>query len=180
MSKAALHPSPITHYPLRSGFTLIEMLVVMLIMGLFVGLVSAIVRPDDRTLLRFEADRLAQLLDLAAEESRLTGKAIAWTADGSNYRFWRFQEDSGWSEIRDSDTLRARALPQGIRISDLQIEAMRPQGDMRLAFSPYGLTPSFNIEMSFGSERYTVTGFPAGTVRAFPGTGQTNDNMALR
>ncbi|MDP1716865.1 MAG: type II secretion system protein, partial [Burkholderiales bacterium] len=45
----------------RRGFTLIEMLVVMLIMGLLVGLVATITRPDDRALLRIEAERLAQL-----------------------------------------------------------------------------------------------------------------------
>lgn len=32
----------------RRGFTLIEMLVVLMIMGLCVGLVGSIVRPDDR------------------------------------------------------------------------------------------------------------------------------------
>ena len=66
-----------------SGFTLLELLVVLLIMGLFAGLVGALAQPDERALLRFEADRLAQLLDLAAEESRLTGKPIAWTADAA-------------------------------------------------------------------------------------------------
>ncbi|MGH8694384.1 MAG: prepilin-type N-terminal cleavage/methylation domain-containing protein, partial [Burkholderiales bacterium] len=52
------------------GFTLIELLVVLLIMGLFAGLVSTLTRPDDRALLRVEAERLAQLLDLAAMQSR--------------------------------------------------------------------------------------------------------------
>ena len=52
------------------GFTLIELLVVLMIMGLIVGLVSAIVRPDDRGQLRVEAERLAQLLDLAAATTR--------------------------------------------------------------------------------------------------------------
>ena len=69
------------------GFTLIEMLVVLMIMGLMVGLVSAIARPDDRALLQVEATRLAALLDFAAEHSRLTGKSIAWTANGPDYRF---------------------------------------------------------------------------------------------
>ena len=67
------------------GFTLIEMLVVMIIIGLFVGLVSTITRPDDREVLKLEADRLAQLLDFAITEARLTGKSIAWTADASGY-----------------------------------------------------------------------------------------------
>src|SRR5882672_10791676 len=83
------------------GFTLVEVLVVLIIMGLFVGLVSTITRPDDRALLRLETERLAQLLDLAATESRLTGKSIAWTADGSGYRFWRFGTDTDWAEIHD-------------------------------------------------------------------------------
>ncbi len=181
-----LHPSPFTLHPsLRTGkgrgFTLIEMLVVLLIMGLFVGLVSTITQPDERGLLRVEAERLAQLLDLAAAESRLTGKSIGWTADGPGYRFWRLREDAGgWSELRDSDLLRARTLPQGMMISGLRVENMRPQGVMRLEFTPYGATLSFTIEMSLGAERYAVAGSPIGEVRALPSKGKTNGGMALR
>ena len=174
-SLVTIHHLPRPH----RGFTLIEMLVVLLIMGLFVGLVSAITRPDDRALLRIEADRLAQLLDLAAEESRLTGKSIAWTSDGTDYRFLRFQEDTGWSEILDSDSLRARILPQGITISRLQIETMQQPGIMRLEFTPYARTLSFNIEMSLGAERYTIAASPVGDVRVLPGEGKTNARMAL-
>ena len=162
------------------GFTLIEMLVVLLIMGLFVGLVGTIARPDDSALLRVEAERLAQLLELAAAESRLTGKSIAWTADAPGYRFWRFREDVGWTEIRDSDSLRARSLPQGVTISGLRVENMRPQGAMRLEFAPYGPTFSFNVEMSLGAARYAVAASPIGQVRVLPGEGKTNGEMALR
>jgi type II secretion system protein H len=72
--------------PNDRGFTLIEVLVVLMIIGLFVGLVSAITRPDDRAVLRLEAERLSQLLDFAAAEAQLTGKSIAWTADESGAR----------------------------------------------------------------------------------------------
>jgi general secretion pathway protein H len=156
-------------------------LVVLLIMGLFVGLVSAIVRPDDRGLLRVETERLAQLLDLAAEESRLTGNSIAWTADGPGYRFWRMTGDARgfengfaqWSEIRDSDLLRARTLPQGMRISGLQVENSPAQGAMRLEFNPYGGTMlAYTIEMSLGAARYAVAASPIGEVRVVPGEGK--------
>ncbi len=156
------------------------MLVVMLIMGLLVGLVATITRPDDRALLRVEAERLAQLLDLAAVESRLTGKPIAWTTDGLDYRFWRFQEDTGWSEILDSDPLRARMLPQGITISGLQIETMRPQGSMRLEFTPYGSMLAFNVEMSLGAERSVIAASPVGDARVMPDEGKTHAGMAPR
>jgi len=161
------------------GFTLIEVLVVLLIMGLCVGLVSAIVHPDDRGLLRLEAERLAQLLDLAATESRLTGKSVAWAADGSSYGFWRMTGDADWSEVRDDDQLRARTLPQGMAISSLQIENRPAPGAMRLEFGPYGTMPSFTIGMSLGSARYAVAASPVGEVRVVPGEGKSSGGSSL-
>jgi general secretion pathway protein H len=165
------------------GFTLLELLVVLLIIGLFVGLVSTIVRPDDRALLRVEAERLAQLLDLAAMQSRLSGKSIAWTADGVGYRFWRFSEDTYWSEILDEDSLRARTLPQGMVIAGMRVENMRSPEQLRLEFNPYGATFSFSIEMTLGSAYCTVAGSPIGEVRVLPeqgkGTEQGKGNGGL-
>lgn len=162
----------------RRGFTLIEMLVVLMIMGLFVGLVSAITRPDDRAVLRLEADRLTQLLDFAASEAQLSGKSIAWTGEVSGYRFWRSDDDANWSEIRDSELLRARTLPPGIALAGFRVENMPPQGPMRLEFAPQGSPLAFAIALSMGTERYTVTGSPVGDVRAVPGEGIVNDKLA--
>lgn len=162
------------------GFTLIEMLVVLMIIGLFFGLVSAITRPDERAVLRLEADRLSELLDFAASEARLTGHAIAWTAEDSGYRFWRSDENANWLEIRDSDMLRARTLPQGISISGFRVENMRPQGGMRLEFTPQGSSLAFTIGMSSGAEHCSIVGSPVGEVRVVPGTGTANGELALR
>jgi general secretion pathway protein H len=145
-----------------SGFTLIELLVVLLIMGLCVGLVGAIARPDDRALLRVEAERLAELLDLAAVEAGLTGKPVAWTAEGARYRFWRWRPDAGWTEVRE-DYLRARSLPPGVAISDLHVEAMQAPG-LRLEFSPGG-SLAYDFHISMGTARTTITGSPLGEVR---------------
>src|SRR5579859_2623872 len=150
------------------GFTLIELLVVLVIIGLFVGLVSTITQPNERTVLRVETERLAQLLDLAATESRLTGKSIAWTADGSGYRFWRFAADTDWSEIRDDDSLRPRTLPAGMRIAGLRVENSFSNEKMRLEFTSYGPTRSFVIDMSLGAASYSVEGSPIGEVRILP------------
>ncbi len=156
------------------------MLVVLLIMGIFVGLVSSIAQPDDRARLRVEAERLAQLLDLAATKSHYSGRSIAWTADGAGYRFWQFSEDTYWTEIRDDEALRARALPKGMIISDLRIENMRAPAQMRLEFTAYGPTLSFSVEMSFGSAHETVAGSPIGDVRVLPAQRRTNDKMVQR
>lgn len=156
------------------------MLVVLAVLGLFVGLASAILRPDDRAALRVEAERLAQLLDLAATEARLSGQSIAWTAQPSGYRFWRAGEDAVWDEIRDNELLRARTLPPGIAVSGFVVENMRPQGGMRLEFMPHGATLAFTIGMSVGTERYAVQGSPIGEVRVVPGDGTAPGGSAER
>lgn len=163
------------------GFTLIELLVVLLIMGLLVGLVSAIVHPDDRGLVRLEAERLAQLLDLAAAESRLTGNSTAWTADASGYRFWRMTGDAGWpaqwAEIRGDDLLRARMLPPGMAISGLQVENT-PAGALRLEFAPYAPPLPFTVELSLGAARSAVAASPMGELRVLTGEGRTDAVLA--
>ena len=162
------------------GFTLIELLVVLLIMGLFIGLVSSIARPDERALLRVEADRLAQLLELAGAQARLTGQSVGWTSDGAGYRFWRIMDDGGWAQIGGGDELRARNLPRGVSIHDLRIETMPSPGTMRLVFTPDSLAPAFTLGISVGDLHYTVAASPVGDLEVLQGSGEVHADMALR
>jgi len=163
------------HFPLASsrGYTLIEMLVVMLIMGLFVGLISAIARPDERSRVQLEAERLAQLLNLVAAESRLTGKAMRWTSDGPGYRFWRRQEQ-GWVEVHDSDLFRPRTLPDGMSIAGFRVEALLRPDAMRLEFLPHGLPLSYSLEIALGTHRTAITASPFGEAQARHSSGNLN------
>ncbi|HQQ64237.1 MAG TPA: GspH/FimT family pseudopilin [Pseudomonadales bacterium] len=157
------------------GFTLIEVLVVLLVMGLCAGLISATVKPDDDSRLRVEADRLAQLLDLAAAEARVSGKPVAWTADASGYRFWRLRNDNrdsddNWTEMTDNDLLRARRLPAGMAITSLRIENRPASHGLRLELSPYGLPFVFSLALAFGTAHCNIVSSPVGELRVVPDT----------
>ena len=162
------------------GFTLIEMLVVLVVMATLLGLVSVNAQPGTRDLLQLEAERLAQIMDLAAEESRISGKSIAWTADGSGYRFWRLDADDEWSEIRDSELLRARRLPPGMAITNLRVEAGAPSKFLRVEFSPAGAAMAFTFDLLLGNESYAVAASPVGDLRVAPGTGKSYAEMESR
>ena len=162
------------------GFTLVEMLVVVLIMGILVGTISVKLQPGNSDTLRVEAERLAQLMELAAQESRITGHAIVWTSDGSGYRFWRQGSDDSWSEIRDDDLLRVRSLPHGMVISQLRNEANRPQSTMRLEFPSDGSMSAFSMDLTLGSAHYGIAASPVGDLRIAPGQGKTYGDMAAQ
>jgi type II secretion system protein H len=55
----------------ESGFTLLEMLVVIVLAGILVSIVTISVTPDPRQKLTREAERIGHLMSLAADEARI-------------------------------------------------------------------------------------------------------------
>ena len=147
------------------GFTLIELLVALAVIGICVVLVAANAVPDDRTRLQLEGERLAQLLDLAANEARLTATPVSWTAGGGGYRFRRYTEAQGWAQVREGALGRVREFPDGIALSEVRVESSRQQGAPHLVFSPYAPAPVFSIGLVAGSARCRIVGSPLGEVR---------------
>jgi len=92
-----------------SGYTLLELLVVLVILGIVVSMVSISVAPGDVRRMTQEVDRLAALFRVAHDETRISGRPIAWRADTDGYRF----EVDG--SVRGSDVagdpLRPRTWP---------------------------------------------------------------------
>lgn len=154
----------------QRGFTLIEVLVVLLIMGLFAGFASTLMQPDDRASLAVEAERLALLLKLASMESRLTGQTIVWTAESSRYEFTPINREGELAVTQQQDVLRSRQLPSAMQISDLYIENIPVDGSMRLEFTPDNPLFSFHFRMSLGTAQYTLMASPIGEISLLPGT----------
>ncbi|GAA4343201.1 type II secretion system minor pseudopilin GspH [Pigmentiphaga soli] len=71
------------------GFTLIELMVVVVIIGIAATMVTLRAFPDRRRGLREDADRLARLFAVAQGEVRADGRRIVWQADADGYRFVR-------------------------------------------------------------------------------------------
>jgi general secretion pathway protein H len=90
------------------GFTLLELLVVILILALAAGMVSLSVAPSEDRLLAMEIDRLAALFRLAQDEARTGGRPLVWRADTAGYRFVIGETEK---ERKADDPLRPRSWP---------------------------------------------------------------------
>lgn len=109
-------PARRTHHRLSSGFTLIELLVAMVIAAVAVSMLAVNGLPGAQRGLRFEAERLAQLLSLAQEESQVRGRPIRLQADDAGYRFLILR-DRQWVPLIDDEDLRARPWDESTAVN---------------------------------------------------------------
>jgi len=99
-----------------SGFTLIEIMVVLLIIGILVtgAALSLGVLGRDSTLQK-ESDRLSALMDYLREQATLQNREYGLRCFIGGYEFLAFDSRTAtWQRVTNDDTLRARQLPTGV------------------------------------------------------------------
>ena len=120
------------------GFSLIEVLVVLVIVGVMTTVVSLSIRGSGERAVENAAQRARALIQLACERAVLSGRDIGFSPVLEGLRFGYFGVE-GWQPMAEggNDELRARALGSG-----LQLSASRDGVELPLADEP-GRDPAF-------------------------------------
>ena len=157
-----LSPSPLPQH----GFTLVELLVVLVVIGVALGMTAVQLMPDSRATLREEAQRLALLLENAGMEARASGRPLAWSSEKHGYRFWKKNDYGDWVRLEDDAMFRPRTLPDGLGIAEVSVETrpLQPGEPMSLNASSFALP--FHIRLSGEHASASVTGSSTGAVSA--------------
>jgi len=136
------------------GFTLVEVMVVVIIAGLLTGAVLLVVgqsgpaQTNKRELARLDAS-----LEVMCDQALLGGSPRGLRFHGRGYDFWQYR-DGVWQSLSDDSHLRAVRWPDGLR-PRVQVEnlVLRPTPGQR---SPQvvctGIEPPtpFSIELGSG------------------------------
>ncbi len=146
------------------GFTLVELLVVLVVMGISLGIVVVQLMPDDRATLREEAARLALLLENAGLEARSSGRSMAWSSDNTRYHFWHKNDYNDWARIENDSIFRPRTLPDGIQINAITVEDLPIKHGEQLALSASAFALPFRIQLSNATASTDIVGKSTGTV----------------
>lgn len=105
-----------------NGFTLLELLVVIVIVSILFSFMTLTIRtrsPED--LIKQEAHRLNQLLQLALEEAVLRNTEYGLRFNNHGYQFLQLSEAGVWQTVEADKLLRKRELPPEMEI-ELAIE----------------------------------------------------------
>lgn len=137
------------------GFTLVELLVVMVIIGLTLGMATLNAIPSPRQDLDKEAQRLALLLQLARDEAIVRNRLVAFEANGDRYRFM-VRGDAGWEPVTRDDLLREREFKN----SPLQL-ILQPVGTgnpdmLRITFGREPVDRPFVLTMAKGGNTVAI------------------------
>jgi type II secretion system protein H len=145
MSKGRrLAPAPV------AGFTLAEVLVVIIVIGLAAALTYARLDGDPRAELQREGRRLGAAIEHAALLAQWHNETLGVSAAGGSYRFWRRDAANGdeWSALVGDDVLSARALPGAFAAAVRTYAAQPVAADAIVPLRASGRNEPFVIELA--------------------------------
>lgn len=110
------------------GFTLIEMLVVVVIIGILTTTVALTLSDNPRQNTRHEAQRLASLLETANREAHAGQRRLAWSAHDKGYDFFIAESDADrhsetrWQPLTDDPLFRPRTFESGVKLGAVKVD----------------------------------------------------------
>jgi general secretion pathway protein H len=157
---------PVSRFPspISRGFTLIEILVVIVIISILLALVRVNFVQDEKAVLTDEANRLAALLQHAQDEAMVSGKSIAWSANEASYQFWQLDKEGKWAAQEGDEVLRQRAFPVAIEWGEIKVNGSPIKLADRLLFTAGGINAPFEIKLRFKGREMMVRGDAVGRV----------------
>jgi general secretion pathway protein H len=139
----------------ESGFTLVELMVVMVIIGLTLGLATLKAIPSPRQDLQKEAQRLALLLQLARDEAIVRNRLVAFEADPQRYRFL-VRNETKWDAVTGDDLLRERNFKNAPLELLLEPASAGGSNPLRITFGREPVDKPFVLVMATGGNRVAI------------------------
>ena len=136
------------------GFTLLELLVVLVIVGITLGAVVLNASPSPRQMLYNEARRIALLMQLARDEAIVRNQAIAFESDSTRYRFLIRQENE-WRPLLGDELLHERTY----RITPMSFwldSASSSPLPLRIVFGREPVDKIFTLTLGTASTRVVI------------------------
>jgi general secretion pathway protein H len=138
-----------------NGFTLLELLVVLVIIGITLGAVSFNAMPSERQVLQNDAQRIALLLQLARDEAIVRNRPIAFEAEADHYRFLLFEQNK-WQILQRDELLRERKFKRSPVIFTVSPPSAEQTTPLRIIFGREPVGIPFVLTLAVGDTQVAI------------------------
>jgi type II secretion system protein H len=147
-----------------TGFTLLEILVVIAILGLAAGIAVVSLDRDERGTLEREARRFAGALEYAAQRAQMRHETIGVSAGENGLRFWIRSADGRWRALSGDAPLAPRALPHPLDAAPLAYAGQPLAANAIVPLRPSGRNEPYAFVVVSPSHKATVSADPLNRV----------------
>jgi general secretion pathway protein H len=138
----------------RRGFTLIEVLAVLAIIGIAIALAQVRFARSAAQTLEDEAHRLALVLESARDEAMAQTCMVAWVSRSDSYRVG----------CRRAAEYASHSWPRGIALERASVAGITISRDAALLFTPSGINAPFELTLAMEGHRVLLNGDALGRV----------------
>lgn len=172
ISATGVTKSPVMRGSRQHGFTLLELMVVMVLIGIILTFVVGSVGDGGRgDRIKREAQRIAALVEMVGEEAVLRSALVGMRFDEEGYSFLRWETVEGedgkqhqeWQEISGDDLLRPRPIEAPMRLQltvegfGITLTSPAPEGEdgvppPQVIFMPSGEHTPFELSLLYDDD----------------------------
>ena len=139
----------------QRGFTLVEIMVVMVIIGIVLGVAALNALPSPAQELQNEAKRIALLLQLARDEAIVRNRPVAFEASPERYRCM-VKNEATWEAVTRDDLLREREFKVQPLSLILDPPAGLPGDVLRITFGREPVDKPFVLTLTSGNHHVAI------------------------
>lgn len=149
------------------GFSLVEMMVVVVIIGLMTSAVILTV-PTQSSELFQTAERTEKAMTVLSRRSVMTGEILGAKFSTVGFDVFKLSDD-GWviedGILKPESRIWTNAVPVMLDVNNVAVELSNETESPHVWFLPTGEHPSFKLVLMKGSQRAEISSTPFGVMR---------------
>ncbi len=132
----------------KSGFTLIEIAVTMVVMAVIIGVAVANIGSGSRLILGREAKKLAYFMELVHDEAVTRGNSMAVSFSGNTPLLWN-ESGTDWAQTPADDIAGDGTVGSGVKIAGVWVDNVELASAEKVEFRSSGSIASYSIKLAF-------------------------------
>ena len=146
-----------------AGFTLLELMIVMAIIGVCISLAVVNLKPSKKQVLKQEVRRLTLVLETARDKALFSGRPVRWQFIEGEIVFFTLDLKGEWAF--SNNKLKNYSPGDGVSLTEITIDGYIADEETVAVFMPHGFSSAFSVRLVLGDHTGETLGDKMGRIK---------------